>query len=98
MPKLTSLLWRYRIRERRIKHLKGTLNGRNVTIFITDDLQLHIRMLGSFVHLKESIAEQSQEGEYYYHKGKEVTACNMLTTDIYTCWFARLDNRLCRLF
>ena len=72
MPKLTSLLWRYRIRERRVKHLKCMFNCRNVTIFIADDLQFHIRLLGSFIHLKESIAEKSQEGKHYDHKGASI--------------------------
>ena len=92
MSDLISLLWWYWIRKGGVKHLKRTFNYRNLAIFIADNLKFHIRLLGSFVHLKESIAEQPQEGKQYDHKGKDVTASNMLTTDIYSCWLTDISQ------
>ena len=57
-----------------------------MTKVIADDLKLHIRLLGSLVHLKESVAEQSQEGKYQDHEGEEVTAGNMFAIDINTAF------------
>ena len=61
-------------------------NHRNVAKIVTDDLKLHIRLLGSFVHLKESVAEQSQEGKNQDHEGEEVTASNMFAIDVNTAF------------
>ena len=92
MKVLIVFLWWNRVSKCRVKHFKRTFNCRNVAKIITDNLKFHIRLLGSFVHLKESIAEQPQEGKQYDHKGKDVTASNMLTTDIYSCWLTDISQ------